>query len=102
MIPTKSLTGQIGNNAAAFLILMLSSCTHYYYMPNSQNIPLFEGRNEARLSVKAATGDEVNATEVQAAYSPVNHLGVMLNYMSARGGASGEDNGNGRLVEAGA
>ena len=72
--------------AFLFLSVLLCSCSHYYYVPSTQNVPLFRERNEYRLSGMRAGGEESVCTEVQAAYSVTDHIGIMANYMSARGG----------------
>jgi hypothetical protein len=64
----------------------LSSCTHYYYVANVQNVPLFKEKNEYRFSGSYAEGDESASVEVQAAYSVSGKIGIMANYMTAMGG----------------
>jgi hypothetical protein len=83
-----------------FIAVLLSSCTHYYYLQNIQNVPLFKGKNEYRLSASLGTGRASTSTELQAAYSITNNIGVMTNYMSARGGSkSGRNWGKGNYLE---
>jgi len=57
---------------------LLSSCASLY-IPNSVNTPLLTSKNEATIS--ANTG--MNGWDFQAAYSPLNHLGIMLNASGA-------------------
>jgi hypothetical protein len=54
-----------------FLAIWLSGCTHYYYVANVQNVPLFKEKNEFRLSGAYGFGDYSECTEVQAAYANV-------------------------------
>jgi hypothetical protein len=68
------------------LAIALSSCAHYYYIPNVQNVPLFKEKNEFRAIVTEGGTDEISTTEIQAAYSITNNLAVMTNFMSANGG----------------
>lgn len=82
------------------LIICFSSCTHYYYAPNTHNVPLFEKKNEARISASRSTGDEFVGTEFQAAYSVTNNIGIMANGFFAKGGDDYE-NGKGKLIEFG-
>lgn len=85
--------------------MVISSCTHYYYAPNGTNVPMFRERGEARLNIGANTADEINGTEVQAAYTPVNHFGLMLNYINVHGGDAGDQPvnfGKGHQAEGGA
>jgi hypothetical protein len=72
--------------------LLLSSCAHYYYVPNVQNVPLFREKNEYRFSAFYGAGDMSSSGEVQAAYSATNHLGLMANYLSAKGQTSANRN----------
>lgn len=78
----------MNKQTATFLIIsfLVSSCTHYYYVPNTQNIPLFREKNEYRFSGTLAEGAESSCKEVQAAYSITDHIGVMADFMSAKGG----------------
>ena len=66
---------------------LLSSCTHYYYVPNSHNVTLFKEKNEFRGTV--AIGGEKNkclTTELQTAYSITDNLAVMSNFSLASNG----------------
>lgn len=69
-----------------FLSVLLSSCSHYYYVPNVQNVPLFREKNEYRISGSYGFGDESSCAEVQAAYSVSDKIGIMTDFMSAKGG----------------
>lgn len=83
-----------------FLAICLSSCTHYYYVSNTQNMPLFREKNEYRLSATIGEGDESTCIEAQAAYSLTDKIGVMTNFMSAKGGAvSDKDYGKGTYID---
>lgn len=75
-----------------FLSVWMSSCTHYYYVPNVQNVPLFREKNEYRLSAALGAGDYSTCTEVQAAYSVTDNIGILTNFMSAKGGEVSENN----------
>jgi hypothetical protein len=82
--------------ATLFITVCLSGCTHYYYVANVQNVPLFKEKNEIRLSGEYGFGDYSECAEVQAAYSLNKNLGIMTNFMSAKGGSvSGKDYGKG-------
>jgi hypothetical protein len=85
-----------------FFPVLFSSCTHYYYVPNTQNVPLFRGKNEYRLSGSLAGGEESSCKELQAAYSVTDHIGIMANFMSAKGGniSDNEDWGKGNYLDA--
>jgi hypothetical protein len=86
-----------------FLIVLLSSCSHYYYVADIQNVPLFKEKNEMRFSGAFATGDESNSIEIQAAYAATDKIGVIANYMHAKGGEIIDRNyGKGNYFEGGA
>jgi hypothetical protein len=70
---------------ASFLALLFCGCSHYYYVPNVQNVPLFREKNEYRLSGSYGLGTETSCLEVQGAYSITDKLGIMTNFMSAKG-----------------
>ena len=83
-----------------FLVVLLSSCSHYYYIPNIQNVPLFKGKDEYRISGAYGGGDKSSCIEVQAAYSVTDKIGIMTDFMSAKGGnVSGKNYGKGNYFE---
>jgi hypothetical protein len=57
------------------IIACMSSCSRYYYKPNGVNAPLLAASQDLHVSANIAGGGE--AMNVQAAYSPVNHLGII-------------------------
>ncbi len=57
-----------------------SSChmTHYYYMPDPQNVPLFRQKREARLEASTgSSGALLGVRHLEAAYAATDHLGVV-------------------------
>lgn len=83
-----------------FLTVLLSSCSHYYYVANVQNVPLFKEKNELRLSGTYGEGDETRCLEIQTAYSVTDNIGVMADFMSASGGdISSKNYGKGNYFE---
>lgn len=76
---------------ALFSCVFLCSCTHYYYVANIQNVPLFREKDEVHLSGGYAIGDESQSIELQSAYSVSKHIGIMANYTHAWGGDQAED-----------
>lgn len=68
------------------LVAAMSSCTHYYYMPNVQNVPLFREKNEVRATIASGGGAETSTTEIQVAHAVTNNFAVMTNFMAAKGG----------------
>lgn len=79
-------------------IIVLSSCSHTYYVPNTVNVPLFKEKNEVRLAGYYAS-DEVTTYEIQGAYSITNSLAIMVNGMYAYEYTS-EDYGFGHYLDA--
>ena len=61
------------------ILASLNSCNHYYYAPNAHNVPLFQEKNEARITIARSGGDEFVGTEFQSAYSITKNIGVMFN-----------------------
>ena len=59
-------------------MLCLCSCDRYYYQPNGVHAPLLVAANDAHLT---ATEDGSNRN-IQAAYSPIKHLGIIAGYSS--------------------
>ncbi len=87
--------------ASLILSVLLSGCTHYYYVANVQNVPLFKEKNEYRLAAFMGGGDETSCAELQAACSVTDHLGIMANYMRVTGGNFPEgNNAKGNYIEA--
>lgn len=59
------------------LVFGMSSCSRYYYKPNGVNAPMLTAANDLHLSANAT--NDVAFVNLQAAYSPVNHLGIIAN-----------------------
>ncbi|WP_207425149.1 hypothetical protein [Pedobacter sp. SYSU D00535] len=81
-----------------------TSCTHYYYAPNSNNTPLFREKNELSLRVHSITGSRHTGGEVQAAYAVGKHTAVMFNYFrgtNERQNDYDKDEGKGSFAEVG-
>jgi hypothetical protein len=88
---------------AGALALVFSSCSHVYYAPNGQNVPLFKEKGEIQVSAGSAGSGEGGGANVMAAYAPGQHVGVILNSYIASG--SNDDNGadgRGYVLEGGA
>jgi hypothetical protein len=88
-------------------MLSATSCIHYYYAPNSNNVPLFKEKNEARIQASYSTvglradgSDVIDGFEIQSAYAVGNHAAVQLNFLHAGDKESGYGSGNGNYVEA--
>ena len=74
--------------AMVLLALGMSSCSRYYYKPNSVNAPLLTDAGDAHITINGSTDDQtVDGTEsrnrllnVQGAVSPVKGLGIIGGY----------------------
>ncbi|MGZ5242964.1 MAG: hypothetical protein ACXWEY_12250 [Bacteroidia bacterium] len=84
-----------------FLLFFLSSCSHYFYIPNSHNVPLFQQKGEVRASTAFITDND--AKEAQIAYAITDKIGIMANgfYVPFAEDYIGND-GSGYLIEGGA
>jgi hypothetical protein len=82
------------------MALLLSSCSGYYYVQNTHNVPLFMEKNEARISGSLAGGEQTESYEVQGAYSITNHVAVAVSAMSTSGGSVNYDYGKGIYIDA--
>ncbi|WP_375448310.1 hypothetical protein [uncultured Fibrella sp.] len=58
--------------------LLLTSCNLGTYVPAHQNVPLFQKKGEAHVSI--------NTTNLQAAVAVGNHIGVALNMFAVING----------------
>src|SRR5690349_20551879 len=72
------------------IMLSATSCVHYYYAPNSNNVPLFKEKNEMRIQAQYSTvgpvsdyTDAIGGFEIQSAYAVGNHTAVQLNFLHA-------------------
>jgi hypothetical protein len=87
--------------ASFLLTILFCSCSHYYYVPNVQNVPLFREKNEYRFSGAYGLGTETSCMELQGAYSITRNLGVMSNFMYAKGIDNHDDSwGKGTYLDA--
>lgn len=59
--------------------VMLCSCSPYYYAPNKANIPNMREKNDLRIDAGFSVGLVSAGGDLQFAYAPIKHLGVMVN-----------------------
>ena len=84
-------------------LMLTAGCTHYYYAPNMHNVPLFQQKEELHLNLSGSAGNEFSAGELQAAYAPADHFGIMVNgFLVDRKQNTEDEYGRGYLVEGGA
>jgi hypothetical protein len=65
-------------------VLIFGGCTHLYYMPATQNVPLFQEKHEFNGSVSVGMGTISSATDIQAAFSFTDHIALMSNFMYSK------------------
>jgi len=98
----------------ALPLIFLSSCARYYYKPNAVNSPLFTKGGQAHVSIAGGIGsgndneeDRTTFADLQASFSPINHLGFIGSYSTfsyrpyTPDAASGHVSANAHLVEGG-
>jgi hypothetical protein len=84
------------------LVFLVTGCKHVYYLPNTQQVPMFRQKGESRIAFQLGGASECSSREINAAYAVTNHLAVMANYMAVRGGESSQNSdwGKGNYYEA--
>lgn len=86
----------------ALATLILSSCTHYYYVPSTKNVPLLKKKGDLNFTGVASSASYSNAYELQGAYAVTDNFGIMGTYMLAEGGMKEEHNwGKGNYMDFG-
>lgn len=67
----------------AAIVAMAAGCTtSRFYTPNTMQIPMLSHAQEATITGGVSKSGENSAWEAQAIYSPLPHLGVMVNHFS--------------------
>lgn len=72
--------------ALIVISFLVSGCSHYYYVGNVQNVPLFREKNEMRFSGAYSFGDESRNIEVESAWAFSDKAAIMADFMSSWGG----------------
>jgi len=57
------------------LIAAVGACSPVYYVPNSHNVPILQGRGDGSIAARAST----LGIEVQGAYAVNDYIGLMIN-----------------------
>ena len=81
-------TRGVASIPALLLLVSLQSCVHYYYGPNSNNIPLLKKSGDINISAGISKAPGTSGFELQTAVAAGKHIGIMANYYSSKG----EDN----------
>lgn len=86
------------------LLFVMSSCTHYYYVPNMQHVPLFQQKEEFHLDLSGSAGNEFSAFEVQTGFSVANNVAIIANgfFHDADREMFNDEYCRGHLIEGGA
>ena len=79
-------------------------CTHYNYVPNMHNVPLFQQKEEFHLDLSGSMGNEFSAFEVQTGFSLGNNFAVIANgfFHDADREMFNDEYCRGHLIEGGA
>jgi hypothetical protein len=72
--------------------IILGGCSHIYYVPGAQNVPLFREKDEFHISGSYGEGIESRCINIQAAYSLTDKIGIMTDFLSAKGGNPSDNN----------
>lgn len=59
---------------------LLSSCSWIYYVPNKQNVTLFQEKNEVELNMAGSAGQQSGGMEASAAVSVTDHFAIQGNF----------------------
>ncbi len=65
------------------LPVIFTSCTHYYYAPNTSNIPMLREKGEGRINLNFYATDEITGGEFQGSFATGKQTAVMLNIATA-------------------
>ena len=67
------------------LALLVPACTtNRFYTPNTMNIPMMTERGQGTVAGGLTASSKNTGWEAQATYSPVKHLGLMVNHFDLR------------------
>lgn len=84
------------------LILLMTSCSHNYYIANTTNVPLLKEKEDFQATFSLGTGDKITTADFQAAYAFTDKFALMSNVMLARGADETiEEKGKGQSIELG-
>ncbi len=67
------------------VVLLFGSCTtNRFYTPNTMQVPMLTGPKEGTVAGGFTKSNDNRGWEVQALYSPLPHLGVMVNHFAVQ------------------
>ena len=64
----------------SLLVICCSSCSRYYYKPNAVNAPLLTAPGQVHVAGSIDNSSDGPSVDMQGAWSPVNHLGIIANF----------------------
>ncbi len=73
------------------ILVLSSSCSRYYYQANAVNTPMLGKKNDANVTVAGDWSSEALTLNFQAAYSPVEYLGIIGGFSNYSYGAPTPD-----------
>ncbi len=81
---------------ATFVFILFYGCVypHYYYSPNTQDVPLFTEKNELTGNIAGSFGVVNNSFEIQTGLSLPAHLALTANFMTG-----GNDNTSNSIAD---
>lgn len=65
-------------------LITLSSCNRYYYQANAVNAPMLSKQHDVNVTASMDRWSESPAFNLQAAYSPINHVGLIGGWSNFR------------------
>jgi hypothetical protein len=85
------------------IIFLLTGCNHYYYVQPVHNVPMLKEKNDFRVSGTYEIDYEPYCIELQAAYAVTGKIGIIADFMAAKGGTISdlENWGKGTYFDAG-
>lgn len=83
-----------------FYLFFLSSCANYYYSPNDGDQVMLRKKHDVHVAANYNFGpkNEIRTANIQAGYSPINHLAVAGSYFKTSDGKSDDRHGNGYIL----
>jgi hypothetical protein len=61
----------------------LQSCSHYYYTPNSNNVPILKEAGDVRFVGAISSSENSEAVEAQSAVAFTDHIAGMVNFLTS-------------------
>ena len=89
------------NTLLAFLMItfFFSSCANYYYSPNDGDLVTLRKQHDGHISgsTNLGNGEDKKVLNIQAGYSPINHLALASSYFRTSDGNNEDRSGKGYI-----